>query len=82
VSVLAPKISSVSPGEGAPGWLVTVTGHNFTGVTRVTFGGVAARFTIQLVEDHRDDPGRSGQRRAGGAQLRRAGTGGLYRHPG
>jgi surface antigen len=46
VSVLAPKISSVSPGEGAPGWLVTVAGHYFTGVTRVTFGGVAARFTI------------------------------------
>ncbi len=43
--VTKPAISSVSPAEAAPGWQVTVHGRDFTGVTSVTFGGVAAKFT-------------------------------------
>jgi hypothetical protein len=41
-----PAIASVSPGSGAPGTAVTITGANFTGATAVTFGDVAATFTV------------------------------------
>src|SRR5690348_14889770 len=46
ISVNLPKITSVSPSSGAPGWAVTITGSGFTGVTKVTFGGVAASFKV------------------------------------
>jgi subtilisin-like proprotein convertase family protein len=43
----APRIASVSPGNGAPGTVVTVTGQNLSGTTAVRFGGVAAEsFTV------------------------------------
>lgn len=38
-----PRISLVSPAEGAPGWKVTVHGSGFTNVRSVRFGGVALR---------------------------------------
>jgi IPT/TIG domain len=41
-----PIVSSVSPASGIAGTSVTITGTNFTGATGVTFGGVAASFTI------------------------------------
>ncbi|GIW13476.1 MAG: hypothetical protein KatS3mg062_0915 [Tepidiforma sp.] len=41
-----PTVTSVSPASGAAGTTVTITGTNFTGVTSVTFGGVAASFTV------------------------------------
>ncbi len=40
-----PGITSFSPGTAAPGATVTLNGTNFTGVTRVLFGGVEAKFT-------------------------------------
>jgi hypothetical protein len=47
--VLQPGVNSVSPssGPGDGGTEVTITGHNFSGATAVTFGGVPARsFTV------------------------------------
>ena len=44
--VLAPTITSFSPPSGAVGALVTITGANFTGATRVTFNGKSASYTV------------------------------------
>jgi hypothetical protein len=41
-----PTVTSVSPASGPVGTTVTITGTNFTGATSVTFGGVAASFTV------------------------------------
>ncbi len=41
-----PTIASFSPGSGAPGAAITVTGTNLTGTTTVTVGGAAASFTV------------------------------------
>ena len=45
-STAPPKISSVVPAQGAPGWPVTLAGHGFRHVTSVAFGGVGASFTV------------------------------------
>jgi len=42
----SPKISSMVPAEGAPGWPVTLTGSGFRHVTAVSFGGAAAAFKV------------------------------------
>ncbi|HEY0610759.1 MAG TPA: FG-GAP-like repeat-containing protein, partial [Chitinophaga sp.] len=43
----APFISSFTPATGAAGTIVTINGHNFNGITGVSFGGVnAASFTV------------------------------------
>ena len=46
--VAAPTVTSISPATGlaAGGTTVTITGTNFSGATRVTFGGTAASYTI------------------------------------
>lgn len=44
-----PHVSGISPGAGTPGTPVTIDGNALGGTTAVTFGGVAARFTV-------DDP--------------------------
>src|SRR6266581_1587096 len=41
-----PHISSFAPTSGALGTRVTITGSGFTGVTRVAFNRVAARFSV------------------------------------
>ncbi|WP_322818808.1 Calx-beta domain-containing protein [Tepidiforma sp.] len=41
-----PTVTGVSPTSGPVGTTVTITGTNFTGATSVTFGGVAASFTV------------------------------------
>jgi len=41
-----PRVSSVLPAEGAPGWPVTLTGSGFRHVTSVAFNGVGASFTV------------------------------------
>lgn len=41
-----PVIDAISPESGVPGTLLTITGHNFTGVTSVTIDGLEADFTI------------------------------------
>ena len=41
-----PAITDISPNMGQPGAQVTITGENFTEVDSVTFGDVAANFTI------------------------------------
>jgi len=45
---LAPKIGAVSPATGTTygGYLVTITGNNFTDVATVKFGGTVASFSI------------------------------------
>jgi hypothetical protein len=42
----APTVSSFTPGSGAAGTSVTVTGSGFTGATAVTFNGSSAAFTV------------------------------------
>ena len=42
----APGISTVSPGTGAAGTKVTITGSGLTGATAVRFSGVASVFTV------------------------------------
>lgn len=41
-----PVVTGVSPGSGATGIKVTITGLNLTGATKVLFGTAAARFTV------------------------------------
>jgi hypothetical protein len=45
-TVKKPVVSSFSPLGGTWGTLVTITGTGFTGASAVTFGGVAASFTV------------------------------------
>jgi DNA/RNA endonuclease G (NUC1) len=42
----APSITSFSPGSGAVGAGVTITGTHFTGASSVTFNGTSASFTV------------------------------------
>ncbi len=46
VAQTAPLITSVSPGFGTPGTIVTITGSGFSKVTSVKFGSRAASFSI------------------------------------
>ncbi|MCU0424161.1 MAG: IPT/TIG domain-containing protein [Candidatus Kapabacteria bacterium] len=47
ILVPTPSITSFSPQMASPGQTVTITGQNFTGTTRVSFGGVTtAQFTV------------------------------------
>jgi surface antigen len=39
-------VRSLAPGEGAPGWLVRISGSGFTRVRSVSFAGVRARFKV------------------------------------
>ena len=41
-----PQITSFSPGSGSVGTQVTITGVSLTQTSKVTFGGVAASFTV------------------------------------
>ena len=41
-----PTISSFSPSTASEGDLITLTGTNFSGATRVSFGGVATTFSV------------------------------------
>ena len=40
---VVPKITSFSPASGPVGTAVTISGHSFTGTTKVTFDGLAAK---------------------------------------
>ncbi|MFL5952559.1 MAG: IPT/TIG domain-containing protein [Gaiellaceae bacterium] len=42
----APVVSTFTPGSGAPGTTVTVTGSGFSGASAVTFNGVASTFSV------------------------------------
>jgi len=44
--VVEPEVTVFSPKSGPVTAPVTITGHSFTGATAVTFGGVAASFTV------------------------------------
>lgn len=44
--LVPPRVTSFTPGTGAPGTSITITGANFTGATEVTFNGTAATFTV------------------------------------
>jgi hypothetical protein len=44
---LPPQIKSVSPDYGICGYLVTLVGEGFTGVTRVLFEGRIASFKVK-----------------------------------
>jgi len=46
VFTVLPVISSFTPTSGGVGTLVKITGSGLTGATKVTFGGVAATFTV------------------------------------
>jgi IPT/TIG domain-containing protein len=46
VVLRAPSIGSFSPASGSVGTRVTVNGAEFTGTTRVSFGGATASFTV------------------------------------
>jgi hypothetical protein len=41
-----PTITAIAPTTGPVGTVVKVTGNNFTGATKVTFGPKAASFTV------------------------------------
>jgi hypothetical protein len=41
-----PSLSSIAPSAGATGTVVTITGNGFSGATGVSFGSVAASFTV------------------------------------
>ncbi|MHB1462820.1 MAG: IPT/TIG domain-containing protein [Armatimonadota bacterium] len=43
---VTPGITSFDPASGQPGTIVTITGSNFTGVTRVAFRGYGGFFTV------------------------------------
>ncbi len=43
----APSVSRVSPGEGAAGTTVTITGKNLSSTRSVTFNGSSASFTVK-----------------------------------
>ncbi|HEY1621322.1 MAG TPA: CHAP domain-containing protein [Streptosporangiaceae bacterium] len=45
-STTAPRIRSMNPVQGAPGWRVTLTGKRFRHITSVRFAGRAAKFTV------------------------------------
>jgi uncharacterized repeat protein (TIGR03803 family) len=44
--VVEPEVNGFRPRRGPVATPVTITGHSFTGATAVTFGGVAANFTV------------------------------------
>ena len=46
VVIQAPEIAAFTPGRGPAGTVVAITGNNFVGTSQVTFGGVAATFTV------------------------------------
>jgi surface antigen len=45
-STAPPRISAVTPAQGAPGWPVSLAGSRFRHVTSVRFDGVSATFTV------------------------------------
>ncbi len=51
---VVPSIASFSPTSGPVGTSVAITGHSFTGATKVTFGGVAAT-SFQVIHDTQVD---------------------------
>lgn len=45
-STAPPRVSAVTPAQGAPGWPVSLAGSRFRHVTSVRFDGVSATFTV------------------------------------